>query len=240
MGIRVSNIARQIGALGQHLTKEQRRAWDAGFTAMGEEMGGVLEAKMAECFAKQQEPDGTRWAPMSPLTKAIYTEDGKSHRLGGNAMRQSFNLGARGNVFKVQARKGIVYGSNQKHGRYVVARTFAENFRMPRSAGDVRKAQRIRNWMQGKVGIPAPKPGGQLHHPARPLIYWTPKWEEALTKVAINSLALSLQQAASTAQAAVDRVKAAPVAAAGGGVTDDAIAARQRVEDAFRSIRSGG
>ena len=187
-----------------------------------------------------------------------------STHLGGEILPRSFNLGGRGNVFKVQAKKGLVYGSNLKSGRHVVARTFAEDYKIPRTvdrkaimqkalrsakmggAKKVRaaerkqagKAARVRAYMGAKTGIYAPAAGNQLHHPARPLIYWTPKWEEALTKVAINSLALSLRQATSTAQAAVDRVKAAPVAA--GGITDETIAARQRVEDAFRSIRSGG
>lgn len=203
--MRVSNIADQIGALAQALPAGVSKHWNRTFRAMCLDMGEVLEvAVQREVFDRQSEPSGRRWDPIAPLTKKVRegTGNGQGSRLGGTKLPASFQVGSRGNVMKIRAKTGFTYGSGLKAGRHLVGRTFAERFKMPRDVVAAKgggksakfykrklaqkrsKGAKIRGFMLAVAGVGAPAPGKQLTHPARPILYWVPRWERSVTAVA--------------------------------------------------------
>lgn len=211
------SLARQITAIGDKMPRLVRARYNQTFRGMCMSIAGTLERQIhRNVFAAQAEPSGAKWEPISPLTKKVREGTGKfsgSSRLGGLAMRKSFQVGQPGNLLKIHAKAGFEFGSKLKQRSHLVAKTFASRFKMPRDVQVAKgggksakyykskmrrkrtKGDKIRGFMLAVAGVYAPAPGKQLEHPARPLIYWTPAWERECDKIVVKYVDAAFERA---------------------------------------------
>lgn len=206
MSIQMEDIAGQLGdlraGLADGIQREMRKVNRDMVNAMGEYLEGKVEK---DVFGRASSPDGRGWRPFSPLTRAVYRATGRPLVLGGRgAMKRSFLIGDGGNLWRVTP-KGFVYGSKLKRRGHVVARTFQETFKIPKSANDKRKAVRVRSFMMATAGVPAPGVGKQLTHPGRRLLFWTSQWRKGCASILEDYLTRAIVTATRKAASTVRR-----------------------------------
>ena len=177
---------------------------------MFNEMGKTLAVLVDEdVFGDQADPHGRPWKRVSPLTLKVREGQGQggNTRLGGSALRKSFMIGGRGNIFK-KRRNGFIYGTGLSKGSIGVGASFQDTYTMPSSPGGgafdappAEEAQgrqddagaRIRGFMGAVAGVYAPAPGNVLTHPGRQILDWSPEWIDEMRRIALKWMRIAVE-----------------------------------------------